>query len=111
GRTSGNGQTSRNGQAGVTLRLRATEGGNPFGCVRETRGPSCASRSEGLGFPINESSARNELHPCLLVEVIGVVEGPGHGDLQVASPPFIDGVGSPPAHHSVGESPRCGRLV
>ena len=27
---------SRNGQAGVTLRLRATEGGNPIGCVRET---------------------------------------------------------------------------
>ena len=51
--------------------------------------------SEGLGFPINGSSARNELHPCLLVEVIGVVEGPGHGDLQVAIRPLIDRVGSP----------------
>src|ERR1700733_3819777 len=59
-----------------------------------------------LGFPINGSSARNELHPCLLVEVIGVVEGPGHGDIQVASRPFIDGVGSPRADHGVGESPR-----
>ena len=39
--------------------------------------------------------ARNELHPCLLVEVIGVVEGPGHGDLQVAIRPLIDRVGSP----------------
>jgi len=79
--------------------------------VQETRGPSCASRSEGLGFPINRSSARNELHPCLLVEVIGVVVGPGHGDLQVASRPLIDGVGSPRADHSVGVSPCCGRPV
>ena len=45
------------------------------------------------------------------MEVIGVVEGPGHGDLQVASRPFIDGVGSPRADHGVGESPRCGRLI
>ena len=101
----------RSGQAGVTLRLRTNEGSNPFGCVRETRGPSCASRSEGLGFPRHGSSARNELHPCQLAEVIGVAVGPGHGDLQVASRPSIDGVGSLRVDHRVGVSPRCGRPI